>query len=303
MKKLTLLFLFSALISSVSAQKSSDVIDGYQACQYTPKDGSRPMPYRLYTPVQKKGEKYPLVFFLHGAGKAQGDDNISQMNSAGPKSLASKAVQDRYPCWVVLPQCPKTDLWFTPKLPAGYEHLADQLLGGEFRGSAERRIQFRELSGDSLAFFYLDTEHLTKATTTLIELIQYMIANYPVDPDRVYVMGGSLGGYGTWAVAMHIPELLAAIAPLQGSGDPNNVEPLRELPIWIAHGDADTTIPPSASRQMYAALRKAGNKNVHYVEYPGIVHGKLVTTVFSDDKNGDGIPEILDWLFQQKRKH
>ncbi len=70
----------------------------------------------------------------------------------------------------------------------------------------------------------------------VVELIDYLLRNLPVDPDRVYLTGNSMGGIGTWQVASHYPERFAAIVPLCGGGDVRLARELVNMPIWAFHG-------------------------------------------------------------------
>lgn len=69
-----------------------------------------------------------------------------------------------------------------------------------------------------------------------------MIEAYACDPDRVTLTGLSMGGYGTWFLAMAAPELFAAIAPCCGGGMPWNAEVLT-MPVWAFHGALDDVVP------------------------------------------------------------
>src|SRR5205085_1737719 len=71
----------------------------------------------------------------------------------------------------------------------------------------------------------------------LAALLDDVLAHYKGDPDRVYLTGLSMGGFGTWALAARHPDKFAAIAPICGGGDPATAEKLKDLPTWVFHGE------------------------------------------------------------------
>ncbi|WP_100899512.1 dienelactone hydrolase family protein [Nostoc flagelliforme] len=98
-------------------------------------------------------------------------------------------------------------------------------------------------------------------------LLDQVIASYPVDPDRLYLTGLSMGGYGTWHLAAAQPERFAAIAPICGGGNPQAARNLKNLPVWAFHGAKDNVVPLSESEIMVSAL-KARDGNVKFTVYP-----------------------------------
>ena len=129
------------------------------------------------------------------------------------------------------------------------------------------------------------------------------------DPQRVYLTGLSMGGYGTFNIAAKYPGRFAAFAPICGdvdtdppaaAADPTIADPLGYValrigstPIWIFHGSDDPAVPVHGSRDMAATLRALGG-HVHYTEYPGVRHNSW-DRAYSDS-------EFAAWLFQQKLK-
>lgn len=140
------------------------------------------------------------------------------------------------------------------------------------------------------------------------------LAEFDGDPDRIYLTGLSLGGYGTWAFAYRDPDRFAALVPVCGgvtarnsrlptpAWHPGAVRPddpwgeaarvLADLPVWIFHGERDRRIPVSESRRMAQALREAGG-HPRYTEYPGVGHDSWTPAYREDD--------LYDWLFAQRR--
>jgi len=116
----------------------------------------------------------------------------------------------------------------------------------------------------------------------------------PIDKRRVYLTGLSMGGFGSWELAMRRPNLFAAVAPVCGGGDETQAARLKNIPIWAAHGDADTVVWPVRTRAMVDAIKKNGG-NVEYTEYPGVGHNSW--TPFYSDPEG-----VIPWLFRQVKK-
>ncbi len=95
-------------------------------------------------------------------------------------------------------------------------------------------------------------------TESLIAFVDDMIASLPVDKKRVYLTGLSMGGTGTWMLAMACPEKFAAIAPICGSGIYWNAIAVKDLPIMMYHGDCDAIVPVTESINMLTAVNKLG---------------------------------------------
>lgn len=128
------------------------------------------------------------------------------------------------------------------------------------------------------------------ALTLLSDEVQ---AKYRVDPDRVYLTGLSMGGFGTWALAAAHPERFATLVPVCGGGNPADAARLKDLPIWVFHGAKDPTVPPQRSEEMVRALEKAGAKRLRFTLYPDAAHDSWTRTY--DD------PRLYEWLLEQKR--
>ena len=134
------------------------------------------------------------------------------------------------------------------------------------------------------------TDHLEALTALLDETAR----KYRVDPDRVYVTGLSMGGYGTWALlARDTERRFAAAIPICGGGNRMGLLRAVELPIWAFHGDADPVVPLDETTRLVESLQKRGSKNVKLTVYPGVEHDSWTQTY--DD------PAVWEWLFAQKR--
>lgn len=114
-----------------------------------------------------------------------------------------------------------------------------------------------------------------------------------IDPDRLYITGLSMGGFGTWDAIQRKPDLFAAAVPICGGGDVSKASHITKIPIWVFHGAEDNLVNPKWSRDMVEAIKRAGG-NPKYTEYPGVGHHSWVPA-YSD-------PELFEWLFSQKKK-
>ena len=124
-------------------------------------------------------------------------------------------------------------------------------------------------------------------------LVNQILARYRVDPDRVYLTGMSMGGYGTWATASTYPARFAAIVPICGGGDQAMAKTLRSMPTWVFHGARDEIIPLEQSQRMVEALRDVCG-DIRFTVYPEAGHDSW--TVTYDD------PRLYTWLLSQKRR-
>lgn len=104
-----------------------------------------------------------------------------------------------------------------------------------------------------------------------MEILDQVSREYPVDPQRIYLTGLSMGGFGTWGLTLRYPDKFAAIAPVCGAGKPDQVSLIKHVPVWCFHGNADKVVPLQGSREMVDALKKVGAEP-KYTEYPGVGH-------------------------------
>lgn len=130
----------------------------------------------------------------------------------------------------------------------------------------------------------------TAKIESIKRFIDEMIAAYAIDPNRIYLCGLSMGGFGTWYTAMAYPELFAAIAPCCGGGMAW-FAPALKMPIWAFHGLSDTVVSPNQTIEMVEKL-KGVNPNLKYDLYEGVGHNSW-DLAFS--------PETLSWLLSQSK--
>ena len=224
------------------------------------KDGEgKTLLYRQYvTPRLPVGTKVPLVLFFHGAGE-RGSDNVAQLTH-GVKPIIRYCASKKIPVALIAPQCPVGKQWVDTPWSAT-DHRMDP------KPSEQMKLA--------------------------MELLQDRIDTLPVDKNRIYVTGVSMGGYGTWDILQREPGLFAAAIPVCGGGDRHLAETMRNVPIWVFHGSEDSAVPVCRARKMVSALWEC-NGNVRYHEYYGAGH--LIWGPTYDN------PEVLAWLFAQKKK-
>jgi len=120
-----------------------------------------------------------------------------------------------------------------------------------------------------------------------------LLAILPVDPDRVYAEGHSLGAMATWEWALENPERFAAISPRAGIGEPYRAVRLKNVPSWVIHGENDNVIPNGFADQMVSALESQGSA-VRYTLIKGGEHNMPA------DLNEE---LVVDWYLRQTRSH
>jgi predicted peptidase len=129
---------------------------------------------------------------------------------------------------------------------------------------------------------------------SIMQLVEHAASRYSVDRDRVYLVGFSMGAYGTWQTAAAYPDVFAAIVTICDGGDPDQAELIVGIPVWAFHGDKDEVVPLTASEQMIDALRAAGG-----IPKLSILHGAghgICNDVCQRD-------ELWKWLLQQNRQN
>ncbi len=133
---------------------------------------------------------------------------------------------------------------------------------------------------------------LPEKMPVLIEAIRELIKTEAIDPARVYITGQSLGGVGSWGAISRHPELFAAAVPVCGAWKVDDVPKMLSVPVWAFHGEKDPTVPVHFSRDLTAAITKAGG-TAKYTEYPGVGHDSWLKAY--DDA------EMWQWLFSQRK--
>ena len=168
----------------------------------------------------KKGEKLPLIVFLHGAGE-RGDDIKQVQIYCVPKLFVANPCHKGIRAYTLSPQCPHNTTW----------------------------IDYKK---------------------ELISLIDSVIANNEIDSDRVSLCGISMGGFGTWEMAMTYSSRFYKIAPLCGGGMNWRAWSLK-MPIRVYHGKRDDVVPICQSEAMVSSVKIQGG-NVEFTVYDDLSH-------------------------------
>jgi predicted peptidase len=138
-------------------------------------------------------------------------------------------------------------------------------------------------------------------TDALLALVDAMIGAHKIDTARVYVTGLSMGGFGTWDLAMAHPERFAAVAPICGGGQfasaylssHNKRNDLRSLAVWAFHGALDKAVPPAESERMMGLLKRFEVTDTKLTIYPDATHDSWTATYAN--------PELYAWFLRHKR--
>ena len=191
-------------------------------------------------PDYSPDKKYPLLFFLHGAGE-RGDETERAVLHGYMKFHREKGTE--YPFIMIAPQCPFDKYW------------------GCY-------------------------------TESVLAFLDYILETLPIDRDRVYLSGISMGGTGTWMLAMAAPDKFAALYPVCGSGIYWNSGIISHIPVLTWHGDQDDIVPISDGINMVSAINRHGG-NARIKIAPGVGHD-VWDIAYSDE-------EALSWLLSQRK--
>ena len=243
---------------AVAASKLSIVNRDFKKETFTASNG-RELPYRLYIPVDyDESHAYPVLLTFHGMGN-RGSDNKIQLEGFYFQEALMDLDHQLNRCIIVAPQCPRDDIWVEYRL-AGYS--ADEI-------------------------------PMSDAMEAVIELLDHIDATYSTHPGRKYVIGVSMGGFGTWDLITRYPEKFAAAVPICGGGDTAYAYELKDIYIHVYHDVGDETIPVIAARRMVDAIKAVGGERIEYTETTGYGHGIAGYILNADNLS------IYDWLLSK----
>lgn len=158
-------------------------------------------------------------------------------------------------------------------------------------------VKTREKTFPFIAVFPQSEKRTWKADSDdgrrAVAILDRVMKDYKVDPNRQYLTGLSMGGFGTWSLAAAYPDRWAAIAPVCGGGDPATAEKIKGLPCWAFVGDQDNPRLVAGVRDMVTALEKAGGKP-RFQEYKWVGHDSWDPAYATN--------ELYTWMLQQKKK-
>lgn len=130
------------------------------------------------------------------------------------------------------------------------------------------------------------------SSADLYALLQNCKQKYKVDKNRIYLTGLSMGGFGTWSLAIEHPEEFAAIVPICGGGDTTDIWKLRHTAVWCFHGARDKNVPLALDQEMIRALQ-VYNSSAKLTIYPDAEHDSWTVTYNNDS--------LYQWLLSQKK--
>ena len=211
------------------------------------------LPYRILYPENFDASKKYPLVLFLHGAGERGDDNNAQLKHGGAM-FTNPVNRASYPCIAIFPQCPQ-GLWWAGGLSNPLE--------------------------------------TTAAGKAVKELLDNFLSSGNVDLNRVYVMGLSMGGRGTFYLIENFPEIFAAAIPICGWADTSTLSNAAgKVKVRIFHGDADSVVPVEGSRQAYVTLRNAG-ADVEYIEYPAVEHNSWDYAFREKD--------FFSWLFSQSK--
>lgn len=218
--------------------------------------------YRVLFPENyDKSRSYPLVLFLHGAGE-RGNDNEKQLIH-GSSMFTEENNRKNYPSIVIFPQCPEGGFWV----------------------EMERN--------NPQGFWFPKNSKISKPLFLVKKLLDNYRKNESVDKKRIYVMGLSMGGMGTFDIICRYPKYFAAAIPICGGVNTERLKKVKKMPIRIFHGGADPVVSREYSRNAHIELKAEGSVNVEYIEFPGVGHDSWT--------NAFAYPDFLGWMYYQSR--
>lgn len=254
---LALVLLCAAMTVSVSAVRPDEARTIKAVYVNEELDGYE-IPYVLYLPANyDEAKEYPVLLLLHGAGERGNDNELQLFHAVDELYETRQALMDE--CIFLVPQCPLNELW----------------------------VDWPWENGN----YALDEIPESKALSTVMKILDGVIKDYAADTNRVYIMGISMGGFGTWDALVRHEPIFAAGVPLCGGGDPSKVDILKEIPIWCVHGTVDSAVPFAGTEEMYNTIVAAGGERITFEPMEGMDHNiwDYATT------NG----ALIDWLFAQ----
>lgn len=236
----------------------------YQALIYkTVEIPSAKLNYRFFTPEKNEEQLLPLVLYLHG-GAQRGLDNKQQLDYV-LHAFSSSKKQKKHPCFIIAPQCP---------------------LNGQWVNTTFKTIPFDHYDQDKIP----ESNEMKLIHSLIFDLINL----YPIDPNRIYIIGFSMGGSGTWDMITRYPNMFAAAIPLSGVSDTSKAYLLKKMPIWAFHGENDKISPIRLNQEMVETINLNGG-NAKLTTFKNRGHGIVRDAL--NTKN------LFQWLFDKNKKN
>jgi predicted peptidase len=237
--------------------------------------------------------KYPLILTLHGVGESGTDNNVQITKNRLAEIWAQDSIQAKQHCFIVSPQCPATSKWV-------------------------------DVASWTNVLYKTDNIPQSAPLAIALDLLDSLIREFPLDTNRLYVTGLSMGGFGTWDLITRHPSKFAAAIPMSGGCDTSKASLIKNIPIWAFHGALDPTVPPAGTRTMTTLLKTKGGALLGYtVQYNSyfanstVARAALADSIAAGKKliyceYTDGVhdiwtksynePLLAQWLFMQKKQ-
>lgn len=262
------------------------------------KENFKGMPYRFIPAMDStKEQKFPLILCFHGMG-GRGTDNLKQLRSY-LEPFTTDSLRTKYPHYFLAPQTPH--IWTNPHDkgdPMPLSEVAKTLTTDHRDVETVQRIFYENPNGELLKAF---------------ELVDHLIKTHPIDPKRIYVIGHSMGGFGTWNAIWNRPNFFAAAIPSAGCLFPQyQRKKIAHIPIWAFHGHNDTVVDYDWGKNLFQEMKQV-DANMKFTTIQDIGHGagSYAFKYKGDSKNSstqlasdqcDPTPDSLAWLFKQRIK-
>jgi len=212
--------------------------------------------YRYFKPGSKSGS--PLLVILHGAGE-RGSDNIKQLDYNTIRFIHE--IRRKYSPLILLPQCPSDNVWtINPKRPFNN--------------------------------FYLDSIPVSPTLEIVRDIILKLAKEHLVDTGRIYILGYSMGGTGTWEMILRNPGLFAAAIAICAASDPSKVSLVKNIHIWAFSAENDLIYNYRETEETVKKLKEY-NSDIKYTLILNQGHN-IWGLIFKD-------PEVTEWLFSKRK--
>jgi predicted esterase len=142
----------------------------------------------------------------------------------------------------------------------------------------------------STEWYYTNADNVTAMRTFLDDIS----ARFPVDTNRIYITGLSMGGIGSWYFAIKLPTRFAALVPVAFRGDGWSPCPAKDIPVWAFHGARDAVIPFDKAQLLVDQFTACGG-SVRFTVYPNGSHDGSTWTVTYNN------PDVYDWMLRKKK--
>jgi len=227
--------------------------------------------YHYFEPdTLESGRKYPLVLFLHGAGGRKSDLTDAD--------FAMKTTGGNY--WGL-------HTWEYP----GRQNIepvfaiAPRIMSGIWAG--------QDWETDREDYYSIDETSESENLSRALALVDYFVANFPIDENRLYITGQSMGGGGCWDAIMRHPDKFAAAVPVAGYNDSTKANLIKHMPLWIAHSDNDNLVKPTTDMAIARELQNLG-ADVKTTWYSGIFHNGW-KQMYKEE------PDLERWMFSHTK--